>query len=79
MNENKEAEDSEEEDRMETSQPKTPSRYVQKHHPKSQILGNKEVGVQTRRKLINTSSSANFALLSMSEPQTFLQESQDDD
>jgi hypothetical protein len=75
MNENKEAEDSEEEDRMETSQPKTPSRYVQKHHPKSQILGNKEIGVKTRRQLIYTSTSANFALFSMIGPQNFVQES----
>jgi hypothetical protein len=78
MNEYQEQEDSEEEERMETPQPKTPSRYVQKHHPESQILGNKEAGVQTRRKLIDTSSSANFALLSMSEPQNFVQASQDD-
>jgi hypothetical protein len=54
---------------METPQPKNPSRYFQKHHPKSHILGNKEVGVQPRRKLIDTSSSTKFALLSLSEPQ----------
>jgi hypothetical protein len=78
MHEYQEQEDFEEEERMETSQPKTPSRYVQKHHPESQILGNKEASVQTRRKLIDTSSSANFALLSMSEPQNFMQASQDD-
>jgi hypothetical protein len=63
---------------METSQPKTPSRYVQKHHPESQILGNKETSVQTRRKLIDTSTSTNFALFCMIEPQIFLQASQDD-
>jgi hypothetical protein len=28
---------------------KTPSRYVQKNHPETQILGEKEAGVQTRR------------------------------
>jgi hypothetical protein len=33
INGNHEAEDSEEWERMETSQPKTPSRYVQKHRP----------------------------------------------
>jgi hypothetical protein len=71
INGNQEAEDSKEWERMETSQPKTPSRYVQKHHPESQILGNKETCVQTRRKLIDTSTSANFALLSMIEPQNF--------
>jgi hypothetical protein len=45
MHEYQEQEDFEEEERMETSQPKTPSKYVQKYHPESQILGNKEVGV----------------------------------
>jgi hypothetical protein len=61
---------------MDTPQPKTPSRYVQKHHPKIQILRNKEVGVQIRRKLVDTSISANFALLTMTKPQNFVQESQ---
>jgi hypothetical protein len=78
MNEHQEPKDSKEEERMETPQPKTLSRYVQKHHPKSQIIGNKKVGVQTRRKLIDTYSSANFASFSMSEPQNFVQASQDD-
>ena len=44
----------------------TPSRYVQKNHPKSQILGEKGAGVQTRRTLTGT---LNFlALLSSTEP-----------
>jgi hypothetical protein len=34
--------------------------------------------VQTRRNLIDTSGSTNFALLSMSEPQNFMQASWDD-
>jgi hypothetical protein len=40
MNEDQEIEDLEEEERMETSQEKTLSRYVQKHHPKIHILRN---------------------------------------
>ena len=71
MNEDQETKDLEEEERMETSHPNTPSMYVQKHHPESHILGNKEASVQNKRKLIDTSSFANFALLSMSEPQNF--------
>jgi hypothetical protein len=47
---------------METSKPKNPSSYVQKHNLESEILGNKETCVQTRRKLIDTSTSANFSL-----------------
>jgi hypothetical protein len=63
---------------METSQQNTSSRYVQKIHPQNQILGNKEAHVKTRRKLIDTTSSAIFVLLSMSETQNFVQASQDD-
>lgn len=37
---------------------KFPSRYVQKNHPEIQILGNKEVEVETKRKLICTPSQA---------------------
>ena len=46
---------------------KTPSRYVQKNHPKSQILGQKEVGIQTRKTIAEASSY--LALLSSTEPQ----------
>jgi hypothetical protein len=63
---------------METSQPNTSSRYVQKYHPKSNILGNKEKGVQTREKLIDKYTSKYFALFSMIEPQNCVQASYDD-
>jgi len=46
---------------------KTLSRYIQKNHPITQILGEKEAGVQTRRTIIGTSSY--LALLSSIEPQ----------
>eukprot|EP00253_Pinus_taeda_P012436 PITA_12436 len=46
---------------------KTPSKYVQKNHPESQILGQKEAGVQTRRTIAEASSY--LALLSSTEPQ----------
>lgn len=45
---------------------KTPSRYVQKNHPESQILGEKGCGVQTRRTL--TWNSSYLALISSTEP-----------
>ena len=45
---------------------KTPSRYVQKNHPESQILGQKEAGIQTRRTIAEASSY--LALLSSTEP-----------
>ena len=50
-----------------TVKEKTPSRYVQKNHPESQILGpEKGSRVQTRRTLTGTSSY--LALLSSIEP-----------
>lgn len=45
---------------------KTPSRYIQKNHPESQILGRKEARVQTRRTISDASSY--LALLSSTEP-----------
>ena len=45
---------------------KTPSRYVQKNHLETQILGQKEAGVQTRKTI---SEASNYlALLSSTEP-----------
>ena len=41
--------------------------YVQKNHPESQILGQKEAGIQTRRSIAEASSY--LALLSSTEPQ----------
>jgi len=45
---------------------KTPSRYVQKNHLETQILGQKEVGVQTRRTI--SESSSYLAFLSSTKP-----------
>ena len=45
---------------------KTPSRYIQRNHPESQILGQKEVGIQTRRTIEEASSY--LALLSSTKP-----------
>ena len=50
--------------------------YVQKNHPESQILGDKEVGVQTRRTLFGTSSY--LALISTIQPQNVNQASKDE-
>eukprot|EP00253_Pinus_taeda_P001674 PITA_01674 len=50
-----------------TIEEKTPSSYVQKSHPETQILREKEAGVQIRRTIIETSSS--LALLSSTKPQ----------
>eukprot|EP00253_Pinus_taeda_P024365 PITA_24365 len=50
-----------------TVEEKTPSRNVQKNHLETQILGEKEAGVQTRRTI--TKASSYIALLSSTEPQ----------
>ena len=40
----------EEEEHVQKLSPKTPSKQVQKNHPSDQIIGNKDAGVETRRK-----------------------------
>jgi len=55
---------------------KSPSRYVQKNHPKSQILGEKGSSVQTRRTLVGSSSYLEF--LSTIEPHNVNQASKDE-
>jgi hypothetical protein len=54
------------------------SRIIQKNHPASQIIGEKEKGVQTRRKLIKTTEQSHIALISMLEPKNFNEASTDD-
>ena len=49
------------------SDAKTSSRRVQKDHPETQIIGDKDVGVSTRRKLLFNEQ----ALLSVVEPKCF--------
>jgi len=55
---------------------KAPSRYVQKNHLESQILGEKGFGVQMRRTLVG--SSRYQALLSSIEPQNVNEASKDE-
>eukprot|EP00253_Pinus_taeda_P014154 PITA_14154 len=66
-------EDLEEQTRIEE---KTPSRYVQKNHRESQIMGQKEAGVQTRRTVAEESSY--LALLSSTEPQNVKEACEDE-
>ncbi len=67
QNDEEEEEPQEEPEEKIRIEEKTPSRYVQKNHPESQILGQKEAGVQTRRTVAEASSY--LALLSSTEPQ----------
>jgi hypothetical protein len=55
---------------------KTSSRRVQRDHPESQIIGNKNVEVETRRRLTFQSEQA---IISLIEPKTFLEARKDED
>jgi hypothetical protein len=72
----KEVEEEDEENPTETKEqvqqvsPKTHSKRVQKNHPSGQIIGNKDAGVETRRK-IRSSEQTHLALLSTIEPNCF--------
>jgi hypothetical protein len=49
---------------------KTPSKRVQKNHPSDQIIGNKDAGVETKRKT-RSIEQTHLALLSTNEPNYF--------
>jgi hypothetical protein len=57
--------------------PKTPRKRVQKNHPSDQIIGNKDVGVETRRR-IRSPEQMHLELLSMIEPNSFEEVSKDE-
>lgn len=58
-------------------QARYPLRYVQKHNPTKQGVGELNLGVQTRRSLLDSLTQAHDALLSMEEPKDVSQASQD--
>jgi hypothetical protein len=60
----------EEEEQFQQVPPKTPSRRVQKNHPSDQIIGNKDAGVETRRRICSP-EKMHLALSSMIEPTCF--------
>jgi hypothetical protein len=57
--------------------PKTPSRRVQKNHPSEQIIGNKDAGVETRRKM-HSPEQTHLALSSTIEPNFFGESNKDE-
>jgi hypothetical protein len=61
----KEEEEGEENEQEESKHQnrKTPSRFVGKNHSEYLILGDKDMGVQTRIRLANAPEHANFSLL----------------
>jgi hypothetical protein len=57
--------------------PKTPSKRVQKNHPSDQIIGNKDAGVETRRRICSLEQT-HLTLLSIIEPNYFEEASKDE-
>jgi FtsZ-interacting cell division protein YlmF len=53
------------------------SRIIQKNHPASQIIGEKDKGVQTRRKLIKNTEQSHIVFISMMEPKNFNEANKD--
>jgi hypothetical protein len=53
------------------------SRITQKSCPESQIIGEKDKGVQTRRMIIKDTEQSHIAFISMVEPNNFNEASKD--
>jgi hypothetical protein len=56
--------------------PKTPSKRVQKNHPSDQIIGNKDTGVETRRRICSLEQT-HLSLSSTIEPKFFEEANKD--
>ena len=65
------------EEKIQQVSPRTPSKRVQKNHPSDQIIGNKDVGVETRRR-IRSPEKTHLALSSTIEPKSFEEASNDE-
>jgi FtsZ-interacting cell division protein YlmF len=66
---------SEESGQQSTSNPS--SRITQKNHLESQIIGEKDKGVQTKRRIIKDTEQSHMAFISMVEPKNFNEASED--
>jgi hypothetical protein len=60
----------EEEEKVQQVPPKTPSRRIQKNHPPYHIIGNKHVGIETRKRMCSLEQT-HLALSSAIEPTCF--------
>jgi len=56
---------------MTSNSKKAPPSHIQKKHLESQIHWNKELGVQTRRKLLDSFNQRHYVLFSQIEPKNF--------
>jgi hypothetical protein len=80
--ENEDSESDEDRDTLTDSNQQTTSnsssRITQKNHPASQIIGEKDKGVQTMRKIIKNTKQSHIAFISMLEPKNFNEAGKDD-
>jgi hypothetical protein len=67
----------EEEEEVQQVSPKTPRRRVQNNHPSNQIIGNKDAGVEIRRR-IRSPEQTHLVLLSTIEPNCFEEDNKDE-
>ena len=67
----------EEEEKVQKVSPKTPRKRVQKNHPSDRIIGNKDAGVESRRKICSPEQT-HLALLTTIEPNCFEEASKDE-
>lgn len=58
---------------------KDPIRYVKKHHPPNQIVGNLNRGIQTIRMPLNPLTKVHVILISIMEPKDVVEANQVDD
>jgi hypothetical protein len=65
------------EEKVQQVPPKTPSKRIQKNHPSDQIIGNKDAGIETRRR-IHSPEQLHLALLSSIEPNSFEEANKDE-
>eukprot|EP00253_Pinus_taeda_P021501 PITA_21501 len=75
----KEEEINEEEEEEKRELPHTPSmmKYVKRYHLEEKIIGDRDEGVQTRRRITTSPKRKVIAVLSMIEPETFVEASKD--
>lgn len=67
----------EKQEKEEQSPSKIDFKFVQKHHPKNQIIGDVNAGIQNWRRITNSLSTDNLSFLSKIEPKDFTQASKD--
>jgi FtsZ-interacting cell division protein YlmF len=70
-------ETSKQEESRQPSTSNTSSKITQQNHPTSQIIGEKDKGVQTRRRIIKDTEQSHIAFISMVEPKHFNEASKD--